>query len=167
MPGYAKKALEHFKHKLFSQTDTPSKHIVRYGKASQKLLKPPPLETELSDEDNIFIQRVVGTFFYYGHAVNPTVLHALSPIVKSRTYRMKQCLDSTTHLLNYLATHPNAVLRYHALDMVLFVHSDALYMTESKAQTQVGGHFFLSLAKSDPNKPPSIKPVLNRPILSE
>ena len=80
---------------------------------------------------------------------------------------MKTCLDATTHLLNDLATHPNAVLCYHASDMVLFVHSDALYMTNSKAQSQVRGHFFLSSSKSDPNKPPAIKPALNGPILSE
>ena len=94
---------------------------------------PPPTVSEISDEDNTFIQRVVGTFLYYGQAVDPTVLHALSSIATSRTNGMKQCMDATIHLLNYLATHPNAILRYQASNMVLYVHSDASYMTESEA----------------------------------
>ena len=89
MPGYVKKSLEQFKHKLFSPTDLPSKHIVQYGKASQKLLKPPPLETELSDKDNIVIQRVVGTFLYYERDVDLTVLHALISIATLHKYNMK------------------------------------------------------------------------------
>ena len=167
MPGYVAKALEQFKHKLFFQTNSPSKHVVRYGKASQKPLEPPPTVSEISDEDNTFIQRVVGTFLYYGQAVDPTVLHALSSIATSRTNGMKQCMDATIHLLNYLATHPNAILRYHASNMVLYVHSDASYMTKSEAQSRVGRHFFLSSPKSDPSQPPTIEPELNGPILSE
>jgi hypothetical protein len=36
-------------------------------------------------------------------------------------------------LLNYAATHPDAVLSYHASDMVLHVHSDASYLSESQS----------------------------------
>jgi hypothetical protein len=28
-------------------------------------------------------------------------------------------------MLDYLATHPDATIRYHASDMVLHIHSDA------------------------------------------
>jgi hypothetical protein len=34
-------------------------------------------------------------------------------------------------LLNYAARHPDAVLYYHARNMVLHVHSDASYLSES------------------------------------
>ncbi len=47
-------------------------------------------------------------------------------------------------LLDYCASQEEAVLTYHASDMVLAVHSDAGYLNESKASSRAGGHFFLS-----------------------
>jgi hypothetical protein len=31
---------------------------------------------------------------------------------------------ATNQLLDYLATHPDAAIRYHASDMILHIHSD-------------------------------------------
>ncbi len=39
----------------------------------------------------------------------------------------------TLLLLGYLATQEDAVLSYHASDMVLAVHSNASYLSEPKA----------------------------------
>jgi hypothetical protein len=39
----------------------------------------------------------------------------------------KTTTDAITHLLNYCATHPDAVLQYHSSDMVLRTDSDAAY----------------------------------------
>jgi hypothetical protein len=41
-------------------------------------------------------------------------------------------------------THPDAIIRYHASDMILNVHSDASYLSTPKARSQAGGYFFLS-----------------------
>ena len=38
----------------------------------------------------------------------------------------------TLQLLDYLATQEDAVLSYHASDMVLAVHSEAGYLSEPK-----------------------------------
>jgi hypothetical protein len=46
-------------------------------------------------------------------------------------------------MLDYLATHPDATLRYHASDMVLHIHSDASYLSVSNARSRLGGLFFL------------------------
>ena len=48
------------------------------------------------------------------------------------------------HFLDYCATHPDAMIRYHASDMVLRIHSDATYISEPKVKSRVGGHHFLS-----------------------
>eukprot|EP00957_Ditylum_brightwellii_P048475 3678307-Ditylum_brightwellii.AAC.1 len=39
------------------------------------------------------------------------------------------------YLLNYVATHPDAVIRYSASRMVLHIHSDASFMLESCARS--------------------------------
>ena len=51
--------------------------------------------------------------------------------------------------LDYMATNPNAVIRYYASDMVLNVHSDASYLTAPKARSRAGGHFFLGSLPTD------------------
>jgi hypothetical protein len=50
-----------------------------------------------------------------------------------------------------------AVLSYHASDMILAIHSDAGYLNETKAQSRAGGHFSLS---SDVQNPPNNGAVL-------
>jgi hypothetical protein len=46
-------------------------------------------------------------------------------------------------MLDYLATHPDATIRYHASDMVLHIHSDASYLSVSNTCSRLGGLFFL------------------------
>eukprot|EP00957_Ditylum_brightwellii_P064176 4869357-Ditylum_brightwellii.AAC.1 len=48
------------------------------------------------------------------------------------------------HFLNYMATYPNAVVRFHASDMILHIHSDAAYMVLPEARSRAGGYFYLS-----------------------
>ena len=52
--------------------------------------------------------------------------------------------------LDYAASHPDAVLTYRASDMVLTLHSDASYLSEPKARSRAGGHFFMSEDMADP-----------------
>ena len=61
-------------------------------------------------------------------------------------------------MLNYLETQEDAVLSYHAIDMILAVHSDASYLSEPKACSRAVGHFFLS---SNTPIPPNNGAVLN------
>jgi hypothetical protein len=44
--------------------------------------------------------------------------------------------------LDYLTTHPDATIRYHASDMILHIHSDASYLSVSNARSPLGGLFF-------------------------
>jgi hypothetical protein len=44
--------------------------------------------------------------------------------------------------LDYLATHPDATIRYHTSYMILHIHSDASYLSVSNAQSFLGGLFF-------------------------
>ena len=67
-------------------------------------------------------------------------------------------MQQTLQLLDYLATQEDAVLLYHASDMVLAFHSNASYLSKPKACSRAGGHFFLS---SNTTLPPNNGAVLN------
>ena len=60
-------------------------------------------------------------------------------------------MAKVTQFLDYAATHPDAIVTYHASDMVLTGHSNASYLSESNAHSQAGGHFFMS---NNTTKPP-------------
>eukprot|EP00957_Ditylum_brightwellii_P005493 420657-Ditylum_brightwellii.AAC.1 len=64
--------------------------------------------------------------------------------------------DAIEHLLDYCTFHPDAVIRYHPSNMILRVHSNASYLSETKAQSRAGGYFYLG------NKQPH---QMNVPIL--
>jgi hypothetical protein len=72
-----------------------------------------------------------------------------------------------TQLLNYCATHPDAIVRYTKSDMHLWVESDASYLSESKARSRYAGYHYLSSRPTDPTTPPGPdepQPKLNGPI---
>ncbi len=46
--------------------------------------------------------------------------------------------------LDYASTNLNAVITYHASNMVLAGYSNASYLSKSNAQSKAGGHFFMS-----------------------
>jgi hypothetical protein len=48
---------------------------------------------------------------------------------------------ATNQLVDYLATHPDATIRYHASDMILHIQSDASYRSVSSAPSRLGGLF--------------------------
>ncbi len=52
--------------------------------------------------------------------------------------------DACHQLLDYVATHHNAGIRYKACNMVLLVHTDASYLSKSGGKSRAAGHFYLS-----------------------
>ena len=66
--------------------------------------------------------------------------------------------------LDFAATYPNAVIRYHASKMVLHIYSDAAYLVMPEARSIYDGHFNLSDWPRDKPNLPSTK--RNGPILT-
>jgi hypothetical protein len=66
-------------------------------------------------------------------------------------------MAKVTQFLDYTITHPDAILTYHASDMVLAGHSDASYLSESNARSRTSGHFFMS---NNTAKPPNNGAIL-------
>jgi hypothetical protein len=60
------------------------------------------------------IQQIVGGILYYARAVDITVLAALSTLVSEQTTATRNTNNKVAQLHDYLATHPNATIRYLA-----------------------------------------------------
>ena len=86
------------------------------------------------------------------------MLPALSALASDQASPTEETLIKTKQFLDYAASHPDAIITYKASDMVLATHSDASYLSEPKARSRAGGHFFLS---NDVPDPPNNGAVLN------
>ena len=150
MPKYVKKALKQFQHVLKKRQHQlfPSAKI-EYGPKKQyaKQQSTAPL---LDDERKTFIQRVCGFFLFLGRAVGSTLLCPINAISLQSVAPTEDTMKHTLQLLDYIATQKDAVLTFNASAMKLAVHSDVSYLSEPKARSGAGGHFFLSDETSVP-----------------
>jgi hypothetical protein len=128
---------------------TPSRYGAPvYGAKIQYATKDetPPLTAKQC----LTIQKVTGSVLYYARAVDPTVLMPLNDIAMEQTKANENTQAATNQLLDYVATHSDATIRYTASDMILHIHSDASYLSVSNAHIHLGGLF--SAATNPRNK---------------
>jgi hypothetical protein len=150
MPGYIKKLLLKYKHRM----PTKPQHCPyapapkQYGAKAQAPL-PVDISPKLSPDEIKEIQRVIGSILYYARAVDITVLMALSSIAIEQSKGTTNTMEKAKQLLDYLATYPNATIRFRASDMIMNVHSDASYLSESDARSRACGHFFMGWTPKD------------------
>jgi hypothetical protein len=91
--------------------------------------------------------------------VDPNALMPLNDISTEQTKATEKTQSETYQLLYYLATDPDATIRYHASDMILHIHSDASYLSVSNASSRLDGLLFCR------DKPPK-EDTLNSSILN-
>jgi hypothetical protein len=145
MPGYIAKALQLFQHMQPSNPQHapfPMKPI-KYG-AKKQYATPKSMAPLLDKKGKKIIQQVCGKFLFLRWAVDPTLLCPNSAIASQSTKPTQDTMNHTVQLLDYLATQEEAVITYHASDMILATHSNASYLSEPKVRSRAGCHFFLS-----------------------
>jgi hypothetical protein len=143
MPGYVSNVLSKFQHDAPKHPQhTPSRYVTPvYGAKTQYATKD---ETpSLTAQQCLTIQKFTGSVLYYARAVDPTVLMPLNDIATEQTKATEKTQAATNQLLDYLATHPDATIRYHTSDIILHIHSNASYLSVSNARSRLGGLFFL------------------------
>jgi hypothetical protein len=106
------------------------------------------------------IQEVIGTFLYYARCVDSTMLPALGSLATQQANPTQKTKKLVHQLLDYAATHPNAIITYQARDMVLTVHSNASYLLETNAHSRAGRHFFMSNDEAIPSNNGAILTIL-------
>ena len=160
MPGYVKKALHRFQHAPTKVRNSPyPAPIPQYGKKQQFTVEDDssPVSTVVQKK----IQQIVGTFLYYALTIDLTMLVALGSIASQQNAPTEKTEEKVNWFLDYCASNPEAKIRYHASDMVLWAMSDASYLSEPNAKSRAGGLFFLSNNIENPGTPPKTPPKLN------
>jgi hypothetical protein len=139
MPRYIMIKLQEYEHVMPARPQ----HCPYSPKPKQfgsKAQRPLPEDTSplLDEKKKQRVRQIVGSILYYARAVDMTVLMALSTIAMSQAKPTENTMEICIQLMDYLATHADAKNRFYASDMVMNIHSDALYLSESKARSVIG-----------------------------
>ncbi len=144
MPKYIMKHLIHYAHPAPDKSQhcpfLPNPSTYRKDTQAPTPTDDSPL---LDNASKKRIQQDIGSFLYYAWAVKPTILMALFGIATQQAAPTENTRKQVKKFLDYIWTHSNAKICYHASDMVLNIHSDASYLSAPHACSRAGGYFFL------------------------
>jgi hypothetical protein len=76
---------------------------------------------------------------------------ALSDIATQQASLTENTMQQVDQYLDYMWTHPDAIIQYRASDMIFNVHFDASYISAPHARSRAGGNFFLGSLPVDGN----------------
>jgi hypothetical protein len=145
IPGYINDALTRFHHERPKRRQyCPHQHIATNYRASSQYAQPEKLGCLLDKVEKLYVQAVTGTLLYYAQAVDSTILTSLNAIATQQAAPTESTMEEIKQLLDYCASQEEAIVTYHASDMILAVHSDASYLNKPKSRSRAGGHFYLS-----------------------
>ena len=151
MPGYVDHALHKFQHPTPKKPqDSPYPATVKQYGVKVQLTDPIDTSARLPPHEIKRLQQIIGTFFFYGHAVDPTLLTALSEVSSTQATATDATKCACQQFLDYCASHPDSTIRYQASDMILKLHSDSSYLNAVGARSRQGGHLYLG-NKSEPD----------------
>ena len=117
-----------------------------YGQRTQQRATQASTAPLLPPDGNQRIQAIVGTFLYYGIGIDSTILVTLNEISGQQSTATTNTTKKCAKLMDYLHTHPNAVVRFHASNMILYIDSDAAYLVLPQAHSRVASIFYLGNA---------------------
>jgi len=153
MPGYVAAVLHRFQHPTPPHPEH-SPHRMNPPTYGQRL-PTEPVSTPLDPTGIKCLQSLIGALLFYCRAIDNTLFVALSSLASAQATATNITAKDAIRLLNYCNTHPDAVLRYVASDMILHVHGDGSYLSEKYARSRAGAHLWLA------NHPNPSKEVLN------
>ena len=137
MPGYVYKALAKFNHtKPTRFQHTPHRwNETIYGRRVQYATKEDKSK-KLDAKGKKLVQKIVGTFIYYGRALETPTLVALNNIGTQQAAPTQNTLKETSWLVDFLMHHPEAKIRFFAGNMQLAVDSGASYLVAPGAKSR-------------------------------
>ncbi len=154
MPGYVEAALKRFGVVVKAKPTVSPAVFTPPNYGAPDTVPAPDTSPPLTSDEIKFVQAVIGVFLYYARAVDPTMLTQLSKLATMQSPNPTQhLLAQVGHFLQYAATFPNASVVFHASGMLLVTHSDASYLSETKARSRAAGVHYLTTA-GDPVSAP-------------
>jgi hypothetical protein len=144
MPGYIKAALHKYQHAAPARPEhAPHTWNPPVYDAKTQYVENETTSPALSAKDVNKLQQITGTLLYYDRAVDPTLVMPINVLASEQSRATADTSDKVIKRLNYFNTHPGTKIRYHASDMIIYIHSDASYLSERDAKSRAGRFFYM------------------------
>jgi hypothetical protein len=150
MPGYIKKKLQEYNHVQSKRIQT-CPYTPAPKQFGTEARRPLPLDDSPLHDKKVIkrLQQTVGSILYNVQVVDMTVLMALSMIAINQTKATSKTMAKFTQLLDYLAYHADAKVCFHASNMVMNIHSNALHLSKRNVHSRTCWHFFMGWMPQD------------------
>ena len=121
MPGYIEAILQRFHDQRPSKPELAPHHYASpsFSAANAQTPIPDDDSAHLDAAGVLRVQRVIGSILYYTRAMDTPLLPALTEIGSNQAEVTEETLVATEKLLDFVATFPDACIRYIASDMCL------------------------------------------------
>jgi hypothetical protein len=126
------------------QQDQPYPHIKPNYGAHTQYAQGEDVSPALNKAGKKFIQEVCGVFLFLAQAVDGGLLPALSSLASQQANPTEKTMELCKKFLDFMAMQEEAILTYHASEMVLAIHSNASYLSEPIVCSRAGGHMFMA-----------------------
>ena len=166
MTNSVHKALECFQNPMLMRPQhSPHKWLAPKYRAKEQYSPNASTAPNLDKRGITLMQSISGTFLYIARAVDPTMLVALNKIGAKEALPTTDTIKKKKMLMDYVATQPDTVIRFHAIDMCLHIDSNATYLVQRKEHSCDAGHYYLSYNSPSDNIFPTPSPT--GPILTK
>ena len=161
-----KKCLERFQHPVPKHPQhSPHKWIAPTHGIKVQYSPDATTAPKLEKQNITRVQIIASTFLYISGTVNPPMLVTLNKIGSKKASPTIDTIKKTNIMMDYAATQPDAVIRFHASEMCLYIDSNAMYLVQTKAHSCASGHYYLR--ETSPPPPVRTTPTPNDPILTK
>ena len=96
----------------------------------------------MTPKQKLQLQRIVGKFLYFARATNETMGQGLNQL-STKSEGSETTLTAQQHFLDYCCWNQEPVKLYKASDVILFVESDASYLTAPGSKSRAGVYSYL------------------------
>ena len=145
IPGYMAKLLQIFLHTTPKRLDHQlHQHAQPQYGTNEQLTETEDKTPLLQPMDITKLQKILRLMLYYARAVIFALMNTLNKLASTKANVTQATMRATKNLMNYCHTHSDSTIRYCASKKKLHIHRGASYLSESKARSRVGRHFFLS-----------------------
>ena len=147
MPGYIDKAWTRFYGANVALKFVEAPHTwttPQYGSSRPQLTKPIDSPTLLSAPDKTCLQEIIGSLLYFACCIYSTIFSNLGSSGTNIADGTERVAAMAAYLFNFCANNRNPKVRYYSRDMQLCGHTDASYLSVSKARSRAVAYFYLS-----------------------
>ncbi len=124
--------------------DQPYPHVKPTYGAKKQYSQEEDDSPALNKAGKKFIQEVCRVFLYLACAVDGGLFPVLSSLASQESNPTEKSMELCKQFLDFMAMQEEAILTYHASNMVLAIHSNASYSSEPKSCSRAGGHMFMA-----------------------